>query len=341
MEMTRVAVIGAGVIGLSTAVCISESIPQCSIDVISDKFTPNTTSDVAAGMLIPHAYPDTPVYLQKQWFQETFDRLFGITNSSEAIDAGIHLVSGWQIYRSIPPQERPFWADIVLGFRRMTESELKKFPQHVFGQTFTTMKCEGLSYLQWLEKRLRKSGGHIHIRKVEDLWELYGSYDIVVNCSGLGSRELVGDLELFPVRGQVLKVQAPWVKHFIRDGDGLTYIYPGAFNVTLGGTRQKDDWNLSPDPQNSREILNRCWALEPSLQGAWDIKEKVGLRPSRPGVRLQKEILTQNGHQLPVVHNYGHGAGGFSVHWGTALQAVQLIKELITTLRISTSKAKL
>ncbi|KAM9006342.1 D-aspartate oxidase isoform 3-T3 [Sarcophilus harrisii] len=282
MEMTRVAVIGAGVIGLSTAVCISESIPQCSIDVISDKFTPNTTSDVAAGMLIPHAYPDTPVYLQKQWFQETFDRLFGITNSSEAIDAGIHLVSG-----------------------------------------------------------LRKSGGHIHIRKVEDLWELYGSYDIVVNCSGLGSRELVGDLELFPVRGQVLKVQAPWVKHFIRDGDGLTYIYPGAFNVTLGGTRQKDDWNLSPDPQNSREILNRCWALEPSLQGAWDIKEKVGLRPSRPGVRLQKEILTQNGHQLPVVHNYGHGAGGFSVHWGTALQAVQLIKELITTLRISTSKAKL
>ncbi|XP_043860334.1 D-aspartate oxidase isoform X1 [Dromiciops gliroides] len=364
MDMTRVAVIGAGVVGLSTAVCISESIPQCSIDVISDKFTPDTTSDIAAGMLIPHAYPGTPIPLQKHWFQETFDRLFAITNSSEALDAGVYLVSGWLIYRNISQQERPFWADTVLGFRKMTESELKKFPQHVFGQAFTTMKCEGLSYLPWLEKsetvfavvsgkglcgvaeppgvqRLRGRGGQVHTRKVEDLWELYGSYDIVVNCSGLGSRELVGDLQLFPVRGQVLKVQAPWLKHFIRDGDGLTYIYPGAFDVTLGGTRQKDDWNLSPDPQNSREILARCRALEPSLQGAWDIKEKVGLRPSRPGIRLQKEMLVRDGHRLPVVHNYGHGAGGLSVHWGTALQAVQLVKELITTLKISTSKAKL
>ncbi|XP_074043445.1 D-aspartate oxidase-like isoform X2 [Macrotis lagotis] len=282
MDTTRVAVIGAGVIGLSTAVCISESIPQCSIDVISDKFTPDTTSDVAAGILIPHVYPENPVHLQKQWFQETFDRLFAIANSSEAIDAGIHLISG-----------------------------------------------------------LRGSGGQVHIRKVEDLWEFYGSYDIVINCSGLGSRELLGDLQLFPVRGQVLKVQAPWVKHFIRDEEGLTYIYPGTFDVTLGGTRQKDDWNLSPDPQNSREILARCQTLEPSLQGAWGIKEKVGLRPSRPGVRLQKEILVQDGHRLPVVHNYGHGSGGFCVHWGTALQAVQLVKELITTLKISTSKAKL
>ncbi|XP_020863882.1 D-aspartate oxidase [Phascolarctos cinereus] len=341
MDMTKVAVIGAGVVGLSTAVCISESIPQCSVDVISDKFTPDTTSDVAAGMLIPHAYPDTPIHLQKQWFQETFDRLFAITNSSEAIDAGIHLVSGWQIYRSVPHQKRPFWADTVLGFRKMTESELKKFPQHVFGQAFTTMKCEAISYLPWLEKRIRASGGQVHDRKVEDLWELYGSYDIVANCSGLGSRDLVGDLQIFPVRGQVLKVQAPWVKHFIRDGDGQTYIYPGVFNVTLGGTRQKDDWNLSPDPQNSRDILAKCWALEPSLHGAWDIKEKVGLRPSRPGVRLQKEILVQDGHRLPVVHNYGHGAGGFAVHWGTALQASQLVKELITSLKISTSRAKL
>ncbi|XP_016286734.2 D-aspartate oxidase isoform X3 [Monodelphis domestica] len=152
MDTTRVAVIGAGVVGLSTAVCISESIPQYSIDVISDKFTPDTTSDVAAGMLMPHAYPDTPVHLQKQWFQETFDRLFAIANSSEAVEAGIQLVSGWQIYRSMPPPERPFWADTVLGFRKMTEAELKKFPQHVFGQAFTTMKCESLSYLPWLEK---------------------------------------------------------------------------------------------------------------------------------------------------------------------------------------------
>ncbi|KAM6185709.1 D-aspartate oxidase [Rhynchocyon petersi] len=341
MDAVRVAVVGAGVIGLSTALCISKLVPGSSITILSDKFTPNTTSDVAAGMLIPHTYADASIHKQKQWFRETFDHLFAIANSSEAGDAGVHLVSGWQIFRNLPTEEVPFWADVVLGFRKMTDAELKKFPQHVFGQAFTTLKCEGPVYLPWLEKRLKERGVLVLTRQIQDLWELYQSFDIVVNCSGLGSRKLAGDSQIFPVRGQVLKVQAPWVKHFIRDGSTMTYIYPGASNVTLGGTRQKGDWNLSPDPEISSDIFSRCCALESSLHGAYDIKEKVGLRPSRPGVRLQKELLVQEGRRLPVVHHYGHGSGGISVHWGTALEATKLVSEWVHDLRISTPKAKL
>uniref|UniRef100_A0A8C9DUN8 D-aspartate oxidase n=1 Tax=Prolemur simus TaxID=1328070 RepID=A0A8C9DUN8_PROSS len=282
MDAARVAVVGAGLMGLSTAVCVSRLAPRCSVTIISDKFTPDTTSDVAAGMLIPHAYPDTPIHKQKQWFRETFDHLLSVASSAEAGDAGVHLVSG-----------------------------------------------------------VKGSGGQILTRRVEDLWELHPSFDIVVNCTGLGSRQLAGDSKIFPVRGQVLKVQAPWVKHFIRDGSGLTYIYPGISHVTLGGTRQKGDWNLSPDAEISRDIFSRCCALEPSLRGACDIREKVGLRPSRPGVRLQKELLARDGQMLPVVHHYGHGAGGFSVHWGTALEAARLVSECVHALRTHTPKSKL
>ncbi|KAM9666730.1 D-aspartate oxidase isoform 1-T1 [Trichechus inunguis] len=341
MDMVRVAVVGAGVIGLSTALCISKLVSPSSLTVLSDKFTPDTTSDVAAGMLIPHAYADTAIHKQKQWFRETFDHLFAIANSTEAGDAGVHLVSGWQIFRNLPAEEVPFWADVVLGFRKMTEAELKKFPQHVFGQAFTTLKCEGLAYLPWLEKRIKGSGGLILKRRIEDLWELHPSFDIVVNCSGLGSRELAGDSKMLPVRGQVLKVKAPWVRHFIREGSGLTYIYPGASTVTLGGTRQKGDWNLSPDPEMSKDILSRCCALEPSLHRAYDIEEKVGLRPFRPDVRLQKELLVKDGRKLPVVHHYGHGSGGISVHWGMALEATKLVSEWVHALRTPAPKAKL
>uniref|UniRef100_A0A2K5TYP1 D-aspartate oxidase n=1 Tax=Macaca fascicularis TaxID=9541 RepID=A0A2K5TYP1_MACFA len=341
MDTARIAVVGAGVVGLSTAVCISKLVPQCSVTIISDKFTPDTTSDVAAGMLIPHTYPDTPIHTQKQWFRETFNHLFAIANSAEAGDAGVHLVSGWQIFQSTPTEELPFWADVVLGFRRMTEAELKKFPQYVFGQAFTTLKCECPAYLPWLEKRIKGSEGWMLTRRIDDLWELYPSFDIVVNCSGLGSRQLAGDAKIFPVRGQVLQVQAPWVEHFIRDGSGLTYIYPGTSHVTLGGTRQKGDWNLSPDAENSREILSRCCALEPSLHGACDIREKVGLRPYRPGVRLQTELLARDGRRLPVVHHYGHGSGGISVHWGTALEAARLVSECVHALRTPIPKSKL
>lgn len=65
MDTVRIAVVGAGVIGLSTAVCISQVVPGCSITVISDKFSPDTTSNVAAGILIPHTYPgERGIYLQ-------------------------------------------------------------------------------------------------------------------------------------------------------------------------------------------------------------------------------------------------------------------------------------
>ncbi|XP_045355231.1 D-aspartate oxidase isoform X2 [Leopardus geoffroyi] len=286
--------------------------------------------------------PDTPIPTLKQWFQETFDHLFAIANSAEAKDAGVHLVSGWQIFRSIPAEEVPFWADVVLGFRKMTTAELKKFPQHVFGHAFTTLKCESPAYLPWLEKRLKGSGVLILTRRIGDLWELHPSFDVVVNCSGLGSRQLAQDSEMFPMRGQVLNVRAPWVKHFIRDGSGLTYIYPGTSNVILGGTRQQGDWNLSPDAEISRGIFSRCCALEPSLQGACDIREKVGLRPFRPaGVRLQTEFLAQDGRRLPVVHHYGHGSGGISVHWGTALEAARLVSECVQAPRTPTPKSNL
>uniref|UniRef100_A0A8C8WH06 D-aspartate oxidase n=1 Tax=Panthera leo TaxID=9689 RepID=A0A8C8WH06_PANLE len=283
MDPVRIAVVGAGVVGLSTAMCVSKLVPRCSITVISDKFSPDTTSDVAAGMLIPHVYPNTPIPTLKQWFRETFDHLFAIANSAEAEDAGVHLVSG-----------------------------------------------------------LKGSGVLILTRRIGDLWELHPSFDVVVNCSGLGSRQLAQDSEMFPVRGQVLNVRAPWVKHFIRDGSGLTYIYPGTSNVILGGTRQQGDWNLSPDAEISRGIFSRCCALEPSLQGACDIREKVGLRPFRPaGVRLQTEFLAQDGRRLPVVHHYGHGSGGISVHWGTALEAARLVSECVQAPRTPTPKSNL
>ncbi|CAH2252171.1 D-aspartate oxidase isoform X2 [Pelobates cultripes] len=341
MEKARVAVIGGGLVGLSTAVCISESLPQCSVTVISENFSPYTTGDVAAGCLIPHTFPETPLQEQKNWFRETFDYLFNIANSGEATEAGICFLSGWQVYKKRPKEAFPFWWDVVLGFRVMTENELEKFPRHTFGQTFTTLKCQSTLYLPWMEKRFKSNGGKLIARKVDDVWQLHGTYDIIVNCTGIGSRELTGDILLYPVKGQVLEVHAPWIKHFIRDGDENTYIYPGINNTTLGGTRHKHDWSLLPDFKISKEIQDRCCELEPSLQGVGVIREKVGLRPVRAAVRLEKEVLFKKGQKLHMVHNYGHGASGYSVHIGTAKRATKLVEELIPLIGSYIAKSKL
>ena len=167
-------------------------------------------------------------------------------------------------------------------------------------------------------------------RRVDNLQDLSGSFDVIVNCSGLGSRSLAGDVSVQPVRGQVLKMEAPWLQHFIRDGDGLTYIFPGIQGVTIGGTRQGGDWNLQVDENDTRGILKRCSSLEPSLKQARILSSWVGLRPDRktPRVEVEREVeVKKGGRSVTVVHNYGHGGVGVTLAWGTAMEALGLVKK--------------
>ncbi|XP_039992861.1 D-aspartate oxidase [Xiphias gladius] len=329
MKSVQVAVVGAGVIGLSTAVCIAEALPLCAVTLLAERFSPDTTSDGAAGLLFAAEFPDIPLERQRRWFKDSFDHLWAIARSQHSPEAGVMLSSGWQIFKEVPADKKPFWSDFVIGFRRMTDRELKPFPNHKFGQAFTTIKCECSSYLPWLEKRFRKAGGQVQQTKVSSLQELSNIYDIIVNCSGLGSKMLVDDTQVYPVRGQVLKVEAPWLQHFIRAGDGMTYIYPGIHGVTLGGTRQEGDWRLQVDEGDTKSILERCSELEPSLSKCKVLSKWVGLRPSRRNPRVERELVQLQGHRVPVVHNYGHGAWGVTLSWGTALDALGLVRQCL------------
>ncbi|KAM9355754.1 D-aspartate oxidase [Pholidichthys leucotaenia] len=329
MTTVRVVVVGTGVVGFSTAVSIAESLPFCSVTLLGENFSPDTTSDGAAGIVLVAQFPDIPVERQRRWFKDGFDHLLAIAQSEDAPEAGVMLSSGWVIFREVPADKKPYWSDIVIGFRPMADSELKRFPDHTFGYAFTTVKCECSSYLPWLEKRLRKAGGRVERRKIHHLEELSNSFDIIVNCSGLGSRMLVGDTQVYPVRGQVFKVDAPWLKHFIRSGDGKTYIYPGIHSVTIGGTRQERDWRLHGDEGDAKGILERCSRFEPSLSKAKILSEWVGLRPGRRNPRVEKEMVQLQRHRVPVVHNYGHGGYGVALAWGTAQDALGLVKQCL------------
>uniref|UniRef100_A0A8C9RR86 D-aspartate oxidase n=1 Tax=Scleropages formosus TaxID=113540 RepID=A0A8C9RR86_SCLFO len=277
MHRVKVAVVGAGVVGLSTAVVIAEALPHCSVTVLADRFTPNTTSDGAAGILFASQFPDVPVEQQRRWFKRTFDHLLLIASSPEAGVAGVFLSSGWQIFREVPPEKKPYWSDCVLSFGTMTDAELKRFPQYKFGQAFTTIKCECPSYLPWLQKRLEKAGGIMIHEKVTDLAELGLRYDVIVNCSGLGSRELLGD----------------------------------------------------EDAADSQAIFERCRRLEPSLGSARPLGEWVGLRPGRRNPRVERGHVRVHGRRVPVVHNYGHGGWGITLSWGTALDALDLVRQCL------------
>ncbi len=99
----------------------------------------------------------------------------------------------------------------------------------------------------------------------------------------------------------------------------------------LGGTTQAGDWDTSPREEDSRYVLRGCCQVLPSLAGAEVVQVWAGLRPARSSVRLELDGSADWGGLLeagqaapPVIHNYGHGGAGVTLHWGCAQDVAAL-----------------
>ncbi|CAG2181393.1 unnamed protein product, partial [Oppiella nova] len=154
-------------------------------------------------------------------------------------------------------------------------------------------------------------GGKVVQKRVNNLKELIGKYDIVINCMGVEANKFGDDKGVYPIRGQVYRVNAPWIKHGVMAGDH--YILLNSETVVLGGTKQKGDWNRDVYVKDSEDIMDGCAQLVPSVRTAPIMSEWVGLRPGRDSVRLETEVISNWGKKLHVVHNYGHGGSGVTL----------------------------
>lgn len=56
----KVAVVGGGIIGVSSALRVIETVPRVEVTIIADKFSPNTTGDGSAGFWSPYLIGNTP-----------------------------------------------------------------------------------------------------------------------------------------------------------------------------------------------------------------------------------------------------------------------------------------
>ena len=237
------------------------------------------------------------------------------------------------IFRYSPGAD-PSWKDLVFGFRHVDPKSEEAYavnapPDCTDIWAFQTYVLNCTNYLQWLMSLFHQCGGLVEKRRVSSFNELE-SYDIIINCTGLGSHELLGDHAVQPASGQLVIVAAPWANHIavnVREDEGVIYILPRADGVALGGSMEKGNWSEQVDAATENRILRGCKKLVPSLSKADIVDRWVGLRPLREHIRLESEV-TNGGRRL--IHCYGHGGQGIVLSWGCALDIGDIVSQSIT-----------
>jgi len=309
-----VVVIGAGVVGATTAWTLADR--GWKVELWSDRPTTRTTSVVAAAVWRPYrAAPEAKVL---GWAKRTFDvleELSAIRESAVLMRQGIEL---GRAMMSDPP-----WHRAVRSFRHARQDELP--PGFIDGLVYTVPVVTMSDHLPWLLRGLTARGVQILSRRVPSLAQIATERPRIVNATGLAARELANDNSVYPVRGQVLRVNNPGLTEFCLDYDnplGLTYVVPRGADVILGGTDQEGDWSIQPNEEDAAAILARCRELVPRLTDARVLDRFVGLRPARPSVRVEREVTPYGG---VIVHNYGHGGSGVTIAWGCAEYAADLL----------------
>lgn len=303
-----VVVIGAGVIGLSTAVCLAEGGRR--VAVRTDLGPADTTSAVASAMIGPAvAPPDSEV---GRWERASLAQ-FGALAAKD--DTGVMMRRGRLAAREqTPPPPGDF-----------AQCEPGELPPGFAGGCWATLPLvDMVPYLEYLAARLVAAGGRIELCHVASLTEVADEVPLIVNCAGLRANELTGDGSVTPVRGQHVIVDNPGLEEFFIEApftpEWAAY-WPYPDHVVLGGTQSSGDTSIEPDPEIAERILGRCIEIEPRLGDARVRGHQVGLRPARPAVRVEVEQIGT----ARCVHNYGHGGSGVTLSWGCASRAAALL----------------
>jgi D-amino-acid oxidase len=311
---TTIAVIGGGVIGYTCAVRLAGA--GYDVRVITADAPADTTTWVAAAIWFP--YLAEPLEQALRWGARSLDVFAELARDPST---GVLLREGLVIHREPQPDLR--WASVLDGHRPAAGHELPAGAPA--GTVCTVPVIDTGRYLPWLREHAHSRGVTTERRRVNRLDEVAG-VDVVVIAAGLGSAELVGDPDVYPVRGQIVRVANPGLTRWLLDnGDptALTYVVPRFDDVVCGGTAEAGHVDRTPDPDVEAAILARAGALEPRLAGARVIGRAVGLRPARTVVRLESE--TVGGRRL--VHCYGHGGAGVTLSWGCADDVVGLVAD--------------
>jgi len=269
-ENRQAAVIGCGTVGLATARQLQRR--GFDVTIYAKSIPPDTTSNMALAGFTPTSGLVDPD-LRTAAFDTQFGRVAELAYREWQLMVGrgygVSWVDTYSTSDERPANESdnegrgqpPLLPPSLRGPR-----EVLGPGEHPFSLQYATrqltLRIEPSIYLAAMVEDVLAFGAHIVIRSFEqprDLMTL--SEPLVVNCTGLGSRELFGDEQLIPAKGQ-LTFFVPQPEITYRTQGGLTpqpgiglHMMPRSDGIALGGTSQRGEWSLEPDEAARRRIV--------------------------------------------------------------------------------------
>lgn len=251
----RYAVIGCGVIGLSTALLLQRR--GAEVTIYAKDLPPRTTSNIAGATWYPSFIVDpqrrTPEFeaqyeraarLSHRAFQDLLGPRYGVRYIE-------------QYWLGNEPhrwnREREIVADLFPETRELARGE------HPFDSSWVardvTMIIEPPTYLNALVQDFRLAGGRIAVRDLSSQEEILGLDErVILNCTGLGAKALFGDEDLLPIKGQLTVLLPQPEIDYVMAQEGL-YMFPRTDGILLGGTFEGNVWDLEPNQEAAREVL--------------------------------------------------------------------------------------
>lgn len=263
----RAAVIGCGVVGLTTA----RQLQRRGFDVViyTEHVPPNTTSNMSLASWTPTSGlvdRDRRTSAWDEQFRASARIAWGELQLLVGRGYGVSWMEGYSL-RDTPPSREGGDDDPLLPGDLQATSSVYGPGQHPFPTAYAvmrpSMRIEPSIYLDRLVSDVREAGAGIVIRRFESRRDLASLPEgIVLNCTGLGSRALLGDDELTPLKGQLTLLMPQEGVDYSTFGaaspmaGGFVHMSPRSDGIALGGTSVEGDWSLDPDPEAMQRIVD-------------------------------------------------------------------------------------
>lgn len=363
--MAKIAVIGGGVVGLTTAIALAE---EHDVTIIAQEFGSKTNSRLATAVwhvyLIKGEQEIESGDIHLDWAERTLNKLIQLASVP---DAGVQIIEGVELFRRAKPAILPAWMenaqttstnlrflgdDEIGSYNRFDRNDLPSDVKELLGKHPVTYgyrlqapAADMEIYLDWLLGEAERCGVLLEQAQVPPLTKAQSffkdkEFAILVNCTGLLAEEFAEDPTFTPFRGEYFFVDADekTPKSYVGDDDnplGMAYAIPRFGKVAVGGVAEKviaGQANQKPQLEweqlRQRASLYFDWLNSSEERVPTTIEAIVGLRPVRKaGVRL--EVQRISGLRAPIVHNYGHGGSGWSLSWGCAEEVLNLVSDLV------------